>query len=382
MLREHDPLAVVRAYGEERRGIDWESSQPRRTRPNRVVLRHEENIDTDSVEAFDPVEEWQLQTEDECIDVLNRDAREKNLASSLDATREAELLADRAQAEGDFESLYCEHLDPVPTKINDIFSAVLGDIFHAIDRVKIPVHHYFKKAYKASFMRAMLEWDPNHLKEVKSILLQGGWTEEEFESMLYYKPSFFRERVKRVALPPRQMYYRVRAVFVSFGYRKDSRTQQPLFNERAWRKADNILKEILKGWYSDPPDWNFYYYKLDKSGGREKDKNGIPLIRSRRGTSLVENVHRQYNTQFRHVCGIELGDCLLAERRHRHNIDVAKRVFSDYPCFGHYDTWDIDLLQSLIEKNSGRLLYSGWRNVSDYIKTEESSVTVPRKCHS
>jgi hypothetical protein len=90
--------------------------------------------------------------------------------------------------------------------------------------------------------------DPNHLKELKSILLRGGWTEEEFESMLYYKPSFFRERFKRVALPPRQMYYRVRAVSVSFGYRKDSRTKQPLFNERAWRKADNILKEILKGW--------------------------------------------------------------------------------------------------------------------------------------
>ena len=115
-------------------------------------MRHEEDIDTDTAEAFDPVEEWQLQTEDECIDVLNRDAREKNLATSLDATREAELLADRAQAEGDFESLYCEHLDPVPTKINDIFSAVLGDIFHAIEKVKIPVNHYFKKAHKASFM--------------------------------------------------------------------------------------------------------------------------------------------------------------------------------------------------------------------------------------
>jgi uncharacterized Fe-S cluster-containing radical SAM superfamily protein len=88
-----------------------------------------------------------------------------------------------------------------------------------------------KEAYKVSFMHAMLEWDPNHLKEVKSILLRGGWTEEEFESMLYYKPSFFRERVRRVALLHRQiMNYRVRAVFVSFGYRKDRRTQNPTPN--------------------------------------------------------------------------------------------------------------------------------------------------------
>jgi 3'-5' exonuclease len=32
--------------------------------------------------------------------------------------------------------------------------------------------------------------------------LASGWTEEEYDSMLYSKPSFFRERVKRVALPP------------------------------------------------------------------------------------------------------------------------------------------------------------------------------------
>jgi hypothetical protein len=51
------------------------------------------------------VEDWQLQNEDECLDVLNRDARGKDLATSLDAMREAELLADPAQAEGDFESL-------------------------------------------------------------------------------------------------------------------------------------------------------------------------------------------------------------------------------------------------------------------------------------
>jgi hypothetical protein len=45
-----------------------------------------------------------------------------------------------------------------------------------------------------------------------------------------------------------------------------------LQNERAWRKADNILKEILKGWYRIHGNWNLYYYKLDRSRGREKDK--------------------------------------------------------------------------------------------------------------
>ena len=71
-----------------------------------------------------------------------------------------------------------------------------------------------------------------------------------------------------------------------------------LFNARAWKKADNILKEILKGYYSDPPDWSFYYSELDKNGTPKKDKYGISIIRSRRGTNLVESVHRQYNTVF------------------------------------------------------------------------------------
>jgi hypothetical protein len=51
-------------------------------------------------------------------------------------------------------------------------------------------------------------------------------------------------------------------MFVTFGYKKDGRTGKPLFNEKAWRKADNILKEILLGWYSDPPDWNFITTRL------------------------------------------------------------------------------------------------------------------------
>jgi hypothetical protein len=64
------------------------------------------------------------------------DAREKNLATNLDAMKKAELLSYRAQIEGEFESLYCEDLHPLPSEINDLFSAVLGDIFHTIDSVK------------------------------------------------------------------------------------------------------------------------------------------------------------------------------------------------------------------------------------------------------
>jgi hypothetical protein len=41
-------------------------------------------------------------------------------------TRLQEMLAHRVQVEGDFESLYCEDLPPVPSEIKNLFSAVLG----------------------------------------------------------------------------------------------------------------------------------------------------------------------------------------------------------------------------------------------------------------
>jgi hypothetical protein len=72
-----------------------------------------------------------------------------------------------------------------------------------------------------------------------------------------------------------------------------------------------------------------------------------------------------------------MGDTLLAERRHRHNIDVARRNFQDYPDVGHYDTWLVDLLQELVEHNTGKILYQGWQSVCDYEDSDESFVTTP-----
>ncbi|KAG7347887.1 hypothetical protein IV203_016592 [Nitzschia inconspicua] len=80
---------------------------------------------------------------------------------------------------------------------------------------------------------------------------------------------------------------------------------------------------------------------------------------------------------FRHMSGLEMGDALFRERRHRNNIDVARRRYLNVPEFGHYDTWLIDLLQKLIEQNTGRLLFPNWQNVTDFQDTEESFVTVP-----
>ncbi|KAG7372951.1 hypothetical protein IV203_033675 [Nitzschia inconspicua] len=78
-----------------------------------------------------------------------------------------------------------------------------------------------------------------------------------------------------------------------------------------------------------------------------------------------------------HKTGIEMGDAQISERRHRHNLDMAQRVYRDFPNVGHYDTWKMDVLQKLVEQNTGKLLFPGWACVSDYFETDESFVTVP-----
>ncbi|KAG7371052.1 hypothetical protein IV203_019622 [Nitzschia inconspicua] len=186
--------------------------------------------------------------------------------------------------------------------------------------------------------RAFLEYEPAKLEKVKGKLMERGWTDEEISATMFYNPIFFNRRVERIALPPRQLYYRVRAVMVAFGKRVDSKIKQPLFNKEAWKKAKNLLDEILEGFYSDPPGFDFYTFELDKNGQVKKDSYGIALLFSCRGTSHVESVHRQYNTMFRHMSGLEMGDALFRERRHRNNIDVARRRYLNVPEFGHYDT--------------------------------------------
>jgi hypothetical protein len=90
---------------------------------------------------------------------------------------------------------------------------------HAMDCIWVPTHHEHKKGYFYSLMEAFFQWDRDDLEHVKERLIHCGWTDDDF----------FRRRVKRIALPPHKLYYRVRAVFVAFGDKKDSKTDKPLF---------------------------------------------------------------------------------------------------------------------------------------------------------
>ena len=334
------------------------------------------NLINDDVQGGDDVNEDHEDEQHEDRHVFNRDAGKEVRKEHLESMEEAEMMAELAEKEGKVELLFCDELDAPPDSIAHVFSSVLGDVFHAMNRAKVPVKHEYKKAYFVALMNAFLVWNDERLDEVISKLKENGWTDEEIQTMLYFRPAHFRRRCERIVLSPRQLYWRVRAVFVKFGNKLDSSTGLPLFNKTAWKKANNLLKEILLGLYSDPPGFNFYHLEVDADGSPRTDKHGLQLLHCSRGTNDVENAHKNYNTTFRHIAGIEMGDCLLAERRHRHNIRMAESRIPGYPRLGHYDTWKIDKLQILVEKNHGRLLFPDWVNASDHRDTDESFVTV------
>ena len=270
-----------------------------------------------------------------------------------------------------------KYLGVAPDTIADVWSSVVGDGFHFMDRAKVPVHHDSKKGYFHALQEAFFAWDPVVLEEVKDCLRAKGLSGKDIEAKMYFDVQYFRARVPRVILPASKLYRRVRAVFELYGNKVDAKSKTPLFNKRAWGRAKNVLSDILAGFASDPPGFTLYTRKLDLQGRPAVDSDGIALIESLRGTPRTESFHKQFIESFGGwSTGVAMADYLLGERRHRHNQHSSERRRLGFPKIGHSDTWLIDELQLLVERNHGVLLYPDWSNTSDYQTTTESFGTV------
>lgn len=131
-----------------------------------------------------------------------------------------------------------------------------------MDRVKVPVKHEAKKAHFVALQDAFLVWNPKKMAELEERIRDSGMTDEEIQAQKYFNSRLFFDFVERKVPSPRILYWRVRAVYVMYGKMNDSKTQKPLFNSNAWKKANNVLKDILQGYYSDPPHLKFYSKRL------------------------------------------------------------------------------------------------------------------------
>lgn len=102
-----------------------------------------------------------------------------------------------------------------------------------------------------------------------------------WESMLCCHSDWILRRVKRIVPSPEELLSHVAKVLHSYGPLLDPKTGNPLFNQQAWEVATNVLENIRRGYYSDPPNIPFYY-------SRGKDKNGLMRYRCVHGTNAIE----------------------------------------------------------------------------------------------
>ncbi len=138
-----------------------------------------------------------------------------------------------------------------------------------------------------------------------------------------------------------------------------------------------MLKEILAGNVSDPCGMVFYSQQLTAKGEPAYDSHDHAILDCSRGSNDTECAHKQFITTFgTWIMGVEMSDVLMAEWRHRYNQHVSERQRLGFPWIGHYDTWLIDYLQIIVERNHGVLLYPDWSNASDYKATREHFGTV------
>ena len=159
------------------------------------------------------------------------------------------------------------------------YSYVLGDIFHLQQRPIVPVRHEFKKAYYISLRDAFLIMDPEYLAQVHAVMEGKDMDAKDIRAVNLWPFDYFKQRVPRVCPSPKLLEARVKAVFDYYSDFPDSKTDKPLFNSKAKKKAKGVLSDIRKGLISDPPGVNFYHHILDKNCEPAKDGDGLFLFR-------------------------------------------------------------------------------------------------------
>ena len=240
-----------------------------------------------------------------------------------------------------------------------ILSRVLGDAFHVMDRVKVPVNHCYKAAYFMALREAIFIMNPEVVNNLRDAY---GIDNNDWKRKLAFDFQFIAKRVRHRIPPPKILHARVNAVYNYFQDKKDFNTDKPLFNVKAKEKACNILKMIQLGFISDPPGISFYVQLFDAHDGTPKlDQKGLQLYRSIRGTSLVESFHELLTRSFGHTqAGPYYSDCLLTLVRHTHNWRASMRNRPGFPQLHHYDGEAIDIVNDLHEFCFAQVKYPNW----------------------
>ena len=192
---------------------------------------------------------------------------------------------------------------------------ILKDIFHLMDMIKVPKKHVLAKEFKRRFRDAIFVANSEDRDRIERHLRTIGCS---WDYMLTKNPAWILRRCRRTVPQPEDLYPVVQNLFAEYAPLECSITKKPLFDHETWKQARNVLKAIRMGEVSDPPEIPLYF----EMG---VDKNNLPMYRCSRGTNSLEGgVHQNIIRKFGSFgAGPHMTDCMLADYRLRHNIDVC-----------------------------------------------------------
>ena len=191
---------------------------------------------------------------------------------------------------------------------------ILKDVFHLMDMIKIPKTHGLAKEFMRRFRDALFVVNEEDKKRIERHLQTTGLT---WNYMLVKNPAWVLRRCRRSVPQPSDLHPTVQLLFENYGRAECANTGRPLFDDQAWDQARRILNAINAGEVSDPPGISLYF----EIG---VDLHNLPLYRCCCGTNSLEGgVHQNIIRKFASFnAGPHMTDCMLAEYRLRHNIDV------------------------------------------------------------
>ena len=266
-----------------------------------------------------------------------------------------------------FDAAVSDEEEPVEGSLdapnNQVLSRVLGDAFHVMDRVKVPINHCIKPAYFMPLQEAIFVMNPVDVQNIRRCY---DLDDKVWRNKVAFDFRFIAKRVRRRIPPPMILSKRLDAVYNLFENAIDFTTNRPLFNDKAKEKVKNILEMTRAGYLSDPHGVSFYVNLYNEDGTLHLDKRGLQLYRSVRGTSLVESLHELLTRSFGHTrAGARYSDNLLTKLRHNSNWRASLRNRPGFPQLRHYDGKAVDIVNDLYEECFGTLKYPEWAGIND-----------------
>ncbi len=97
-------------------------------------------------------------------------------------------------------------LSDAPENIKEIYSAVLRDAFHGMQRPRVPVNHSVHKMFYVALHEAFFVWCEETMAVTEALLRETGITGDEIQARKYYNVDWFTERVPRFIPKPSVLY--------------------------------------------------------------------------------------------------------------------------------------------------------------------------------